>query len=400
MVITGLGLVSPLGTGISEYWKNFLKDKRPLEKIYLFSTKEFKCKYAFQIYDSNFNRYFKYLKSEYIPRSTKFLLTAAALALKDAGLKAMGSYNNEDIGVFTSTIYGSSEASYHFILQTIFGGPDSVDPMAFPPALINYSSNYLSIVNNFKGPNITFSSGFHAGLEAINFASNLIRQGIIKAALVSGLNDLCAYSYAQLSLKKVLFEPKNKKGYLTGLFDPARNGLILGENASTIILENWVCAKKRGAKIYAEISGYSSNFGRDEPFYGRAINEAVGNSGLRAEDIELCMLNSNGIKSIDKMELNAIKNVFKDNLDKIDFMAIKENNGESEGASGILQALIAAKVMYSRKISPSIYRYIKSGLFGRIKTGYNPRRNQITNTVINAFNLEGNNAVLIIKGFN
>lgn len=399
VVITGLGIVSPLGIGIRQYWDNLLKKKFPLRKIDLFPTEEFKCKYAFQIQNFNFNRYFKDLKSDYIPRSTKFILTAVKKALKDAYLENSNFYSDKAIGVFTSTVYGSMESAYRFILKILLEGPDNVDPMAFPSALINYSSNYVSIVNGFKGPNVTFSSGSPAGLEAINFASSLIRQGFIKTAVVSGLNDLSIYSYAPLSLKGFLFESGDKRCYKTGIFNNIRNGLIFGENASTIILEDMDCAKKRKARIYAQISGYSANFGKNDSAYVKTINGAVNNSGLSSKDIGFCMLNSNGVKFIDTMEINATKNIFKDNLGKIDFVLIKENNGECEGASSILQVLTAAKIIYSKTIPNSVlYRYTKSGVFDKINIKFSKPREKITNSLINAFNLEGNNAALIIKG--
>ncbi len=400
MVITGLGVVSPLGTGISAYWNNLLKNKSPLKKISLFTTKEFNCKYAFQINKFNFSKYFRDLKSEYVPRSTKFLLSAAVMALTDAHLKGGDFYRSDDVGVFTSTIYGSSESSCQFHLKILLHGSDSVSPMAFPASLINYSSNYLSILNNFQGPNVTFASGFQAGLEAINFGAHLIKQGVIKAALVSGLNDLCVYTYAQLSLKRLLFEPECKSAYKAGIFDGIRNGMLLGENASAIILEDMDSAKKRQARIYAQVSGYSANFGKDQTSYAKVINGAINNSGLSAEDIGLCMLNANGIKSIDTKELNAVKSIFKDNLDKINFSAIKENNGECEGASTPLQALTAAKIIYSGIIPPAVYRFTNSGLLARNKISFKPERAKRTNILINSFNIEGNNAALIIKQFN
>ncbi len=399
VVITGLGIVSPLGIGIREYWGNLLKKKFPLRKINIFSTDEFKCKYAFQIRGFKFNRYFKDIRSEYIPRSTKFILTAVKKALKDAHLENSNFYCDKTIGVFTSTAYGSIESSYQFILKILLEGPDSVDPMAFPSALINYSSNYVSIINGFKGPNITFSSGSQGGLEAVNFASSLIRQGFIKAAVVSGLNDLSVYSYAPLSLKGCLFEPQDKKCYKSGIFESVRNGLILGENASTIILEDMDSAKKRKARIYAQVGGYSANFGKDESASAGTINGAINNSGLSIGDVGLCMLNSNGVKSIDTMELKAMRDIFKGDLGKIDFVAIKDNNGECEGASSILQVLTAARIMYSKIIPVSVlYGYTESGAINKIKTGFRLPKKRITNTLINSFNLEGNNAALIIKG--
>jgi 3-oxoacyl-[acyl-carrier-protein] synthase II len=396
IVITGLGIFSPLGVGIRDYWNSLLKRTFPIKKIDIFSTKEFKCKYAFQIGNFEFNKYFKELRSKYIPRSTKFLLISAKTALEDAGLHSNGYYSKEHIGVFTASRYGSGDASYEFYKNVLLYGPNSVDPMAFPAAIIIYASSYLGLINKFKGPNVTFSSGSNAGLEAVNFASSLIRQGDIKAAIVSGLNDLYIAGYAHLNSKGVLYRPNKRKGYRIGIFDINREGYILGENASTIVLENILNAKDRKGKIYAEVLGYSTNFGKSEDSYEKVIRGAIENSGLSPIDIDLCLLNANGIRSIDAMEIIALKKIFKANLDNIHLVAVKENNGECEEASGILQVLTAAKAIYEKTIPPSVYRYGTSTV-GGIKIKYNLKRENITNVLINSFNLEGNNASLVIK---
>lgn len=370
IVITGLGIFSPLGIGINAYWKNFLRGKFPIRKINLFPTGEFRCKKAFQIGRFNFNKYFRDLKSGYLTRSTKFLLLSVKTALADSNL-CNGFYNNEEIGVFTSTIYGSCGNSYDFYRDVLLKGPESVNPMAFPPVLTNYPSSYLSIINGFKGPNLTFSSGFHAGLEAINFAANLIKQKHINAAVVSGLNDLGIENYTGLNLKQALYKPDRKRGYKIKIFDKSRQGAILGEGSSTVILEDMANAKKRKAKIYAEVLGYSANFGKDIDSYARMIKEVIKNSNLTAKQIDLCIVNANGIREIDLMERNAIEKVFAVNLNRIDLIAVKENNGEGEGASAILQALAAAKALQERK--------------------------KATNTLINSLNMEGNNAALIMR---
>lgn len=397
VVITGLGIFSPLGVGIGEYWRNLLKNNFPIKKISLFPIGEFKCKYAFQIGKFKFNSYFKDLKSDYIPRSTQFLLIAVKTALKDSNLQNKAYYDENEIGVFTSSIYGDWSSNEAFYNSTLLKGPDSVNPMAFPPAICNYPSNYVSMINNFKGANLTFSSGFQGGLEAINFASSLIKQGYIKTAVVNGLNDLASGHYLQLSLQKLLYKPDKRKKYRMRIFDNNRDGFILGENSSTIILESIIEAKKRKAKMYAEVLGYSANFGKNIDDYTRVITDAIKDSGLRACDIDLCMLNANGIKSMDSKEINAVRTVFKDYLNKIDLVAIKENNGECEGASSIIQTLVGVKAIHSNIIPPPVYRYDSLNGISGLKLKNNSKRKRITNVLINSFDLEGNNASLIIK---
>jgi 3-oxoacyl-[acyl-carrier-protein] synthase II len=400
IVITGLGVFSPLGVGIKEYWKNLLRKVFPIRKIDIFPTKQFNCKYAFQIDNFEFNRYFENLKSKYIPRSTKFLLISVKTALEDAALSNDVYYPKEDIGVFTASRYGSGDASYEFYKNILLYGPNSVDPMAFPAAIIIYASSYLGLIYKFKGPNLTLSSGFHAGLEAINLASNLIREGCIKAAVVSGLNDLYIVGHAHLSSTDVLYKPDKRRGYKVGIFEENRKGFIVGENASTIILEDLMYAKRRNAKIYAEVLGYSTNFGKSVDDYSKVIRSSIHNSGLTIEDIDLCMLNATGVKAIDLTEIYAMKEVFGERLDKMDFVVVKETNGECGCASSIIQTLTAAKMIYHKTIPPSIYDYSRLRSYSGIKLKCNTRRKMIKNILVNAFNLEGNNSSLVIKKVN
>lgn len=396
VAITGLGIFSPLGAGMLDYWKSLLKGCFPLKRIDLFPVKEFKSKFAFQIGYFDFNSYFKYLKSEYLSRSSKFLLIAVKTALADAGLNKAFVYSKKDAGVFTSTIYGSCKASCDFYRDILLSGPDSVSPMAFPPTLTNYPSNYLSIVNDFGGPNLTFSSGFHAGLEAVNFAANLIKHGEIKVAVASGLNDLSIENYAQLDLKGFLHCPGNNPGEETGIFRDKRNGFILGENASTLILEDMENALSRKAKIYAEVIGYSVNFGKKDFSCVKTIEGALENCGLAARNIDLCLLSACGRRGEDLKELRAIAGVFKTALNKLDLFAVKENNGECEGASAVLQLLVAAKALHNKTIPASLFFEKRNGTVKIIRQKI--KKKKISHVLINAFNPEGSNAAMVIRG--
>ncbi len=270
--------------------------------------------------------------------------------------------------------------------------------MEFPPALINYPSSYLCIVNNFSGPNLTFSGGFSGGLEAVSFAAGLIGQGSIKAAVVNGVNDLFVEDLAYFALKGLLYGSRGQNN--AGIFDEGRNGFIYGENASCVICERLKDAKKRKAKFYAELSGYGINFGKTADDYTAVIDAAICNSGLSAKDIDLCMLNANGVKHADSNELTAVKRIFKHDISKLGIIAVKENNGECTGASGILQLLTGAKAISSNAIPSYLYA---SNIKNRAKVleGINISgrliKRQINCALINSFNLDGNNSALIIK---
>ncbi|TBR16472.1 hypothetical protein EPO66_04550, partial [bacterium] len=241
-----------------------------------------------------------------------------------------------------------------------------------------------------------FSSGNHAGIEAIGYAANLIKQGNLGVGVINGLNELNASSYAYLNSRRLLCKPNSKYNSKSNIFNSKHKGILLGENASTVIMEDLYAAKKRKARIYAEVLGISFNFGISSDDYIAVMNEAIRKSGLAVSDIDLCVLNTNGFKKIDNMEISAVNEVFKNNLNAISILATKENNGECEGASSILQTLIASEVIYNKAAPRYVYRYKKNMhknnviLKQRLKV-------KVRNALINSFDVDGGNASMVVS---
>jgi 3-oxoacyl-[acyl-carrier-protein] synthase II len=397
VVITGLGVCSPLGTGNASFWRSLLGKRIPLEVVDLFSTNHFGFRRAFQIKKTRFEKIFRYLKSAYLPRSAKFLLSAMDGGIRDSGFLAEAGLDKRAVGLFTSTHFGSGSASLSFYGSVLLKGQDNVDPLAFPPSLVNFSSSFACILYRFKGPNLTFSSGFQGGLEGIKFASDLIQRGIIKIAVVSGLNDLWVENFAQLDARGLLYGLSGVKGCRLGVLDSRRKGIILGENASTVILEDLDHAKKRRAKMYAEVLGYGVNFGKNEDAYAQTMESSLSFSGLGPADIDLCALNANGLKSLDAIELKALKRVFASKFKSMDVLAIKDNNGECEGASSVLQVLATAQAIQKGVLPPFACAYEEPFVMEGLKIRYKAVKKRIRSALINSFNLEGNNGSLVLR---
>ncbi|MEI8011767.1 MAG: beta-ketoacyl synthase N-terminal-like domain-containing protein [Candidatus Omnitrophota bacterium] len=395
VVLTGLGVCSPLGIGITPYWNNFLSGVNVLKRIKSFSTAEFECKHAFQMNERDLMNNTGHITSHYVSRPNRLLLVSVKSALTDARIK---DYIGREVAVFTALPYGNWDFGADFYRKLMVSGPDGVDPMAFPPTLINYSSSYISTSYQFKGPNITFASGIHAGIEAVNFAARLIRQGYITQAVVSGVNVLVGDVWAMWALRNKL-QVSLKRGSV-GIFDAQRDGFLLGENASTLVLEDAGVAKRRKARVYAEVLGGGLSFGKSQQDYCRSMGTALYNSRLFYKDIDVCVLNSNGLKSVDSAEISALQALLKERISQIEFVAPKENNGECEGASGVLQALIGAKCI-SSKIVPSFSsrQYKHPRLADGLAVRYGARRKTVQNVLINSFDVDGGNAALVLGKF-
>ncbi len=395
VVLTGLGICSPLGIGVVPYWNNFLSGVNVLKRITSFSTTEFGCRHAFQVNERDLINNTRDNTSQYVSRSNKLLLVSVRTALTDAKIK---NPVGEDVAVLTALPHGNWNFMTDFHRKLVVCGPDGVDPMAFPSSLINYASSYISTAYQFKGPNITFASGIHAGVEAVNFAASLIRQGHVTTAVVSGVNVLLADIWAQWSLRNMLCSSL-KKGS-TGIFDARRNGFLIGENASTLILESAAVAERRKARVYAEVLGGALSFGKDRRDYAYAMETALHNSRRSYSDIDLCVLNSNGLKHMDSEEIAAFRSIFKEGASGVDCVAPKDNNGECEGASGILQALIGAKCISGRILPPfSSRKYNDPRAAGGIQMRYGSRTKTIKYVLINSFDVDGGNAALLLGRF-
>lgn len=392
IVITGLGVVSPIGVGREQFWKGLSNGVSGVRPISTFVPFDSAYRFAFEVPELDYARQIGPRGLERLDRTTKFLLLAAKLAFKDARFKFDGSLR-PDVGIAIGTDWGHLQSNFRFHSTILLKGPSKVNPMDFPGTLANSATSQVSMRYGLAGPNATIARGFSSGLDAMGYAVNLMKNYGIKTVVTGGVENLSIEYYTMFyKIGWLLRAEKNVKTACRP-FDRDRSGLLLGEGAGVLILEEMQAAKKRGARIFAEVAGYGFSFGSDAQDIQRCMVLALENSKMKPTAIDYISASANGSVFKDKQEQGVLSDLFGS---RPVVSSVKSMVGECFGASGVLQAA-AACLSLSRGVVPPTVNFRKADPGAGQSMISNKKINKKINTVlINAFGLEGNNACLIL----
>src|SRR4030067_2621259 len=347
IVITGLGVIAPNGIGKEQFWTALKEGRSGIKPIKRFDTSGFKCKLAGEI--NNFRPTdflgFKGLKN--LDRTTRLLCSAAKLAIEDAKL-SINYKNTDDFGVCTGTTLGYLWSIAEFDKEAIKDGPLFTDVALFPGTVVNAASSQVSIRFNIQGFNTTVSTGYSSSIDALKYAVDFINLGRIKTVLVGAVESISLANYTGFYRLGFLAGIKGEE--LSCPFDKRRNGIILGEGAAVIVIEDEEYAKRRKSNIYAEVKGTGNCFdafkmGKYNPEANglrESMKKAIRDSGLRITDIDYISASANSVPMQDRLETEVIKSVFGRSAYNIPVSSIKSMIGEPFGAGGLLQ--IAASI--------------------------------------------------------
>ncbi len=403
VVITGIGVLSPVGIGRQVYWEALSHGETGFRTISLFDTAPYKVHIAGEISDFDPVSFLGKKGLRTLDRSTRLLSSAAKLAIDDAHLH-INDENTNSIGVSIGTTFGSLHSISQFDRAGLIEGPKSVNPSHFPNTVINSPASQVSIRFKIKGFNTTISTGFCAGLDAVIYASDFIRLNRADAVLAGGVEELCEETFFGF----------HKLGCLSGSdgshplccpYDARRNGTILSEGAAILVLEGEEHALIRGADILARISGYGNSFDpaarMDFGHEGKGLKNTIGialrDASLSPEDIDYISSCANSTKALDRMETMVIKEVFGEHAYKIPVSSIKSMVGETFSASGALslastvgaikKGIIPPTVNYKEKDVECDLDYVPDG----------PRQKEIVNALVIAADPYGNNSSIILS---
>jgi 3-oxoacyl-[acyl-carrier-protein] synthase II len=404
IVVTGIGVIAPNGIGKEQFWQSLREGSSGIKPITIFDPTFFKSKLAGEVTNFDAESFLEAKGLRNLDESTKFLCAAAKMALEDANIE-ITEENTDDIGVVTATTLSALWDIVRFSREIEKEGPQFASPVAFPGTTINAPSSQVSIRYNIKGFNTTVSTGYTASLDALNYAVDFIRLGRAKAVLVGGVEALSFESYVGFY----------KLGFLAGIegeevscpFDRRRNGIILGEGAGVLLIEAEDHARNRDTKIYAEIRSVESCFdayrsGKYQPRaegLRTAISKALRNSGLNKTDIHYISAAANSTKQQDKLETEAIQEVFQEYAGKIPVTAIKSMTGETFSAAGLLQIIAAIGTMQRGFIPPTINYTVKDKDCALDYVPDGSRKANIDNVLVNNFGPGGGNTVAVMSKY-
>lgn len=407
VVVTGLGIVSPVGIGKEKFWQALLNGQSGVDKITRFDVSNFTTQIAAEVKDFNPQDYLDKKEAKRMDRFTQFGVAAAKLALEDANLQ-ISEENAEDVGVIVASGIGGIETleEQHKIL--LEKGPNRVSPFLIPMMIINMAGGQISISTGAKGPNSTIVTACASSTHAIGDAFKLLQRGDAKVVIAGGTEaPITPLGLAGFCSLKALSSRNNEPQRASRPFDAERDGFVMGEGAGMVILETLDHALARGARIYGEVAGYGLTgdaYHITAPDPGglgaaRGMSMAIRDADL--EPIEIDYINAHGTSTDmnDKFETLAIKRVFGDHANKIAISSTKSMTGHLLGAAGAVE-FIAATLAVNEDIIPPTINYENPDPDCDLNYTPNQAKKMLVRAAIsNSLGFGGHNATILVKKY-
>ena len=356
VVITGLGMVSPIGIGKEAFWESCLQGISGIRSIQRFDVSSYRSRLGGQLPEVDFKTFIKPANLRRMDRIGKIVVSAVRLAMEDSGLD-LKEEDSSQIGISIGTGLGSSDTVDQFFRSLLKEGPVGAAPLLFQTAVPNAITSHCAIEYGIKGVNITFSHKESSTEMAMTFAYHLLREGRADVVFAGGGDELSEPLYHVYSMLGAL-SPGRGKG-VEGMkpFDRDRNGAVLGEGSGILVLETLEHAKIRGAKIYAEMAGAGLSGSTDGllryDLKGDSIARAMSLAAQELDTVDYISAAANSTPDLDGGEALAIKKVFGKRAEEISVSSLKSMLGEFDGSGGI-RACGLALSLYHGMIPPTI----------------------------------------------
>lgn len=407
VVVTGLGIVSPLGTGLEKSWAGAIEGRSGIREITRFDATGFPVRIAGEVPDFEPVDRIEKKEVKKMDLFIQYAVAAGMMAFEDSGL-VVTEENAERVGVYIGAGIGGLPAIEYWYDVLKEKGPDRITPFFIPMVIINLASGQVSIKTGAKGPNSCAVTACATGTHSIGDAFRLIRSGEADAMIAGGtestITPLCV---AGFNAMKALSTRNDSPATASRPFDKERNGFVIGEGAGVLVLEEMEIAKKRGARIYAEIVGYGMNSDAHHmttPAPGgegaaRCMNLALKSAGLAPQDVDY--INAHGTSTYynDLYETMAIKSVFKEHAAKLAVSSTKGMTGHLLGAAGGIEAVFTVKAIEQGIIPPTINYETPDPECDLDYVPNTAREARINIAISNSFGFGGTNAVLAFKRF-
>jgi len=405
IVITGLGVIAPNGIGKEQFWDALKEGRSGVKTVKRFDTMALKCSQAGEIQDFKPEDFLGEKGLRDLNRTSRLLCSAAGMAIEDADLN-IDDNNADDYGVCTGTTLSALWNIAEFGRELITDGPQFTGPALFPGMVVNAASSQVSIKYNVQGFNTTISTGFSSSIDALKYAIDFIKMKRVKAVLVGGVESLSPVNYTAFY----------RLGYMAGIngeevscpFDKRRNGIIVGEGAAVVVIEDEEYAKERGARIYARVNGIGNHFeafkmGKYHPEatgLKESIKEAMKNSELDVSEIDYIGASANSVPEQDRLETKAIKDVYGEYAYNIPVSSIKSMIGETFSAGGLFQISASIGSMFKGFIPPTMNYEVRDDECDLDYVANRSRITRINNVLINNYGPGGSNAAFILSKWN
>jgi 3-oxoacyl-[acyl-carrier-protein] synthase II len=402
IVITGIGVLSPIAIGREAFWAGLLQGKTGFRPVTLFDTSPFRVNIAGEITDFDALSFLGKKGLRDLDRSTRLICSAAKLAIDDSRLEITENATHS-MGVSIGTTFGSLHSISQFDRSGLIDGPRFVNPSHFPNTVINSPASQISIRFKIKGFNTTISTGFCASLDAFSYATDFIRLNRADVVFAGGVEELCEETFMGFHTLGCL-SGADGSDPICCPFDARRNGTILSESAAILVIEDEDHALKRHATILANVLGYANAFDPSADRYfthtgdglKKAITLALQESALNPGDIDYVCACANSTKGLDRMETRVIKDIFGNHALTMPVSSIKSMVGESFSASGALSLVAAVGAVQNGFIPPTVNYHERDLELDLDYVPNNSRRKQIHNVLVTSSDPYGQNSAVII----
>jgi 3-oxoacyl-[acyl-carrier-protein] synthase II len=414
VVVTGMGIVSPLGLGVEHVWKRLINSESGISAIQSFDCAELPAKVAGQVprgtkADGNLDI------SEWIPikdqkkmdRFIQLALVAATEAVEDSGWLPEDEESRCATGVMIGSGIGGLETIYEASILINSGKAKRLSPFFIPSALINLASGHVSIKYGFRGPNHAVVTACATGVHAIGDAARLIAFGdadvMVAGGAESAVNTIGIAGFCAARALSTAFNDEPPRA--SRPWDKDRDGFVMGEGAGVLVLEEYEHARARGAKIYAEIGGYGMSGdahhitapadGHDGAF--RAMKAALRNGGIDASEIQYVNAHGTSTPLGDDLELEAVERFFADSANGLAMSSTKSATGHLLGAAGAIEAIFSILTLRDQVVPPTLNldQPSRDSVIDRVAHAAQERK--VTAALSNSFGFGGTNASIVFK---
>lgn len=414
VVVTGLGLVTPLGCGVEATWGNLIAGRSGIRRIQRFDPSELSCQVAGQVPFGTEAGQFD-IDAWIPPKEQKksdlfihFAIAAAAQAIEDSGWKPTFDQDLERTGVLVGSGIGGLQIIEETVLQMKETGPRRISPFFIPAALINLASGHISMKYGFRGPNHSVVTACSTGAHAIGDATRLIQHGDADV-MIAGSSEaaICPIGVAGFAAARALCTTFNDMPEKASRpWDKSRAGFVMGEGAGIVVLEEYEHAKKRSAKIYAEIAGYGLSGDayhitapHPEGRGGKAaMHAALNDAKMNPEDIDYINAHGTSTPVGDMIELKGVRSLFGAAIEKLSMSSTKSAIAHLLGGAGSVEAIFSILSIVHGIVPPTLnLDDAEEDAKGMDLVPYKARERNVQAALSNSFGFGGTNATLIVK---
>ncbi len=410
VVITGLGAITPIGNNVEEYWDNLMKGVSGSNLITHFDASKFKTRFACEVKNYDPNQYFDRKETRKLDRFAQFALVVAEQAIKDSKLD-LEAIDHDKAGVIWGSGIGGINTFVEEVRSYIDGdGTPRFSPFFIPKMISDIAAGHISMKYNFRGPNFTTVSACASSTNAMIDALNYIRLGKADIFITGGSEaSINEAGMGGFSSMQAISSKNDEYKTASRPFCNTRDGFVMGEGGAALIFEELEHAKKRGAKIYAEVAGGgmsadAHHLTAPHPEGLGAMNvmkNALNDANMKPEEIDYINVHGTATPRGDTAELFGIKDVFGDHAYKMNISATKSMTGHLLGAAGAIETLAALCAMQNGVIPPTINHVEQDpDIDSKLNlTLHKSQKREVRAVLSNTFGFGGHNASVIVKKY-